>query len=170
MHSPLLAPLGALLLLAGCSGEPAAESKAPETKTAAAESTLPDTGGDAPIELSAIGKGELLALDGELGCSFTVEGHDGAALVAKADVGPEATAQGAVKIGGRVQRVAGSGGFAALEKGMQLSGPGVKLTITRTAEASSPTGNEQTAYPATLVARRTFGGEQSFDGKWVCGA
>jgi hypothetical protein len=168
--SPLLAPLGALLLLAGCSGEPQSEAKTTPVKTATEEKTLPDTGSDKPIELTAIGKGELLALKGELGCSFTVKGQDGAALVAKADVGDQALTQGAVKIGGRVQRVAGSGGFGALEKGMELSGPGLKLTVKPTSETSKKTGTEQTAYPATLLASRTYGGEASFDGEWSCGA
>lgn len=170
MKSPLAAPLCALLLLAGCSGEPQSEAKTPPAKTETAEKKLPDTGGDKPIELKAIGKGELLALKGELGCSFTVKGQDGAALVAKADVGADALTEGAVKIGDRVQRVAGSGGFGALEKGMELSGPGLKLAIERTSETSKKTGNEQTVYPAKLVASRTYGGEQSFDGEWACGA
>lgn len=170
MKSPLAAPLCALLLLAGCSGEPQSEAKTTPTKTVTDEKKLPETGAGAPIELAAIGKGELLALNGELGCSFTVKGQDGPALVAKADVGADALTEGAVKIGDRVQRVAGSGGFGALEKGMELSGPGLKLAIERTSETSKKTGNEQTAYPAKLVASRTYGGEQSFDGEWACGA
>jgi len=170
MKSPLAAPLCALFLLAGCSGESQSEAKTTPTKTVTEEKKLPDTGSDAPIELTAIGKGELLALKGELGCSFTIKGQDGAALVAKADVGSDGLAQGAVKIGGRVQRVAGSGGFGALEKGMELSGPGLKLTVERSSETSKKTGTEQTAYPAKLVASRTYGGERSFDGEWACGA
>jgi len=170
MKSPLAAPLCALLLLAGCSGEPQSEAKTTPVKTATEEKKQPDAAAAAPIELTAIGKGELLALKGELGCSFTIKGQDGAALVAKSDVGAEALTQGAVKIGGRVQRVAGSGGFGALEKGAELSGPGLKLTIERASESSKKTGTEQTAYPATLLASRTMGGKASFEGEWVCGA
>src|SRR3546814_4377580 len=53
------------------------------TETAKDGSKLPDTGGDAPIELTAIEKGELLRLDGDHECRFTIKGQPGPALVAK---------------------------------------------------------------------------------------
>lgn len=166
MKSMLAAPLGAVFFLAACSSQPQTENK---TAAPVEQSKLPDTGGDAPIELSAIGEGELLALQGELGCSFTIAGQSGPALVAKADVGAGATAQGAVKIGERVQRVAGAGGFGALEKGMQLSGPGVTLAVVLLSQASSDTKSEETRFPAKLTASRPYGGERSYDGVWNCG-
>ncbi|MGV1681483.1 hypothetical protein [Sphingopyxis sp. NJF-3] len=160
MKSPLAASFGALLLLAGCSGQPQSEAKTPETKTAVDEKKLPDTGGGEPIELSAIEKGELLRLDGDHECSFTIKGQSGPALVAKADTGDDELASGAYKIGGKVLRVAGSGGFKALEKGMELSGPGMKLAV-KPAEGSEV---------ATLTAQRTYGGERSYEGAWACKA
>src|SRR3546814_3203969 len=63
MRSPLVAPLGVLFLLAACSGQAQTEDKPAQaettTETAKDDSKLPDTGGDAPIELTAIEKGEL---------------------------------------------------------------------------------------------------------------
>lgn len=157
MRSPLAAPLGALFLLAACSGQASTETPPAKTETAKADSKLPGTGGGESIELSAIGKGEMLRLDGDHECRFTIAGQSGPALVAKAD---DQLASGAYKIGGKVLRVAGSGGFAALEKGMELSGPGMKLAI------EHPEG----AKAATLTAKRTFGGERSFAGEWNCDA
>src|SRR3546814_1491832 len=77
MRSPLAAPLGALFLLAACSGQAQTEDKPAQTETTTDESTLPDTGGGEPIELTAIGKGELLRLDGDHECGFTIEGQSG---------------------------------------------------------------------------------------------
>ena len=162
MKLTIAASLGAVLFLAACSGPSEPETTTAPAVTApakTAESKLPETGGKAPIELSAIGKGELLALEGERGCSFTIDGQAAPALVAKAGAGADATTQGAVKVGARVQRVAGSGDFAALEKGMMLSGPGLKLEIERASGSA-----------AKLVAHRTYGGERSFDGVWKCDA
>ncbi|ALC10365.1 hypothetical protein [Sphingopyxis sp. 113P3] len=160
MKSPLAASFGALLLLAGCSGQAQTDTQAPESKTAVDETKLPETGGGEPIELSAIEKGELLRLDGDHECSFTIKGQSGPALVARASTGDDELASGAYKIGGKVLRVAGSGGFKALEKGMELSGPGMKLAV-------KPGEGGQ---PATLLAQRTYGGERSFEGAWACKA
>jgi len=160
MKSPLAASFGALLLLAGCSGEAQPDTKTPETKTAVDEAKLPDTGGGEPIELSAIEKGELLRLDGERECSFTIKGQQGPALVARANTGDDELASGAYKLGGKVLRVAGSGGFKGLEKGMELSGPGMKLTV-------KP---GQGGQAATLLAQRTYGGERTYEGAWACKA
>ena len=160
MNSPLMASLGALFLLAGCSGQSQSQSEAKTTptKTATDEKVLPDTGGGEPIELTAIGKGELPRLDGERACNFTIKGQSGPAFVAKANVGADQSVFGAYKIGDKVQRVVGAGGFEALEKGMEMSGPGMKLTIERVAKT------------AKLTATRTYGGERSFEGEWTCGA
>src|SRR3546814_19629961 len=57
MRSPLAAPLGALFLLAACSGQAPTEDKRTQTDTTTDESTLPDTGGGDPIELTARGQG-----------------------------------------------------------------------------------------------------------------
>ena len=129
MKLTITAPLGVALFLAACSSQPQAEKPAaPVTE----EAKLPDTGGDAPIELAEIGKGELLALQGKLGCDFTIAGQAGPALVVKTDADADATAQGAVKVGSRVQRIAGPGGIDALKKGMDLSrfdaAPGARLS------------------------------------------
>lgn len=162
MKLTIAAPLGAVLFLAACSSQPASDptpTPAVPAPAKVAESKLPETGGKAPIELNAIGKGELLALEGERGCSFTIDGQAAPALVARAGAGADAMTQGAVKVGKRVQRVAGSGGFATLEKGMTLSGPGLKL------EVEPASGGA-----AKLVAQRTFGGAHSFDGAWKCDA
>src|SRR3546814_15926001 len=80
------------------------------------------------------------------------------ALVAKASIGDDELASGAYKISGKVLRVAGSGGFKALDKGMTLSGPGMKLEVARVADGAKNA--------ATLTAARTYGGERSFDGHW----
>jgi hypothetical protein len=161
MKSPLVASFGALILLAGCSGQPQSEAKTPETKTATEEAKLPVTGGGEPIELSAIGKGELLRLSGDHECRFTIAGQSGPALVAKASTGNDQLASGAYKIGGKVLRVAGPGGFKALEKGMELSGPGMKLAVVTSDGSKSA---------AKLTAKRTYGGERSYDGEWACDA
>src|SRR5690606_13466817 len=88
MRSPLVAPLGVLFLLAACSGTAETEDEPAQaettTETAKDDSKLPDTGGDAPIELTAIEKGELLRLDGDHECRFIIKGQPGPALVAKA--------------------------------------------------------------------------------------
>jgi hypothetical protein len=169
MKSPLAAPLCALFLLAGCSGQAQTESKPAQTEAANDESKLPDTGGGEPIELAAIGKDEMLRLDGELGCSFTVKDQSDPAFIAKANVGDDQLASGAIKVGGRVQRVAGSGGFGALEKGLEMSGPGLKAKVEHAAKATRTEG-EQKVYDARLSVTRTYGGERSFEGKWSCGA
>lgn len=156
------APFGVVLLLAACSGQPQSEEKtAPATEEA--QPSAP------PIELTAIGEGELPSLQGELGCSFTIEGQDGPALVVKADVGPDATAFGAYKTGGQVRRVAGPGGFAALEKGMELSGRGMRLTVERLGEVPNEEASEATSYSARLAANRPYGGERDYEGVWTCG-
>jgi len=162
MRSPLAAPLGALFLLAACSGQAQTEDKPAPVETTKDESKLPDTGGDEPIELTAIEKGELLRLDGDHECRFTIKGQSGPALVAKTNVGDDQLASGAYKIGGKVLRVAGSGGFKALKNGMELSGPGMKLAVERVADGAKNA--------ATLTAARTYGGERSFDGEWSCDA
>ncbi len=170
MRSPLAAPLGALFLLAACSGQTPTESQPTKTEAANDENKLPDTGSGEPIELSAIGKGEMLRLDGELGCGFTVKGQSDPAFIAKANVGDDQLASGAVKVGGQVQRVAGSGGFGALEKGLEMSGPGLKLTLDHASDKPVRTEGEQKVYDATLTVNRTYGGEGSFEGEWSCGA
>src|SRR3546814_2933143 len=83
------------------------EDKPAQTETTTDESTLPDTGGGEPIELTAIGKGELLRLDGDHECGFTIEGQSGPALIAKTNVGDDQLASGAYKIGGQLLRVPG---------------------------------------------------------------
>src|SRR3546814_6063966 len=81
MRSPLVAPLGVLFLLAACSGQAQTEDKPAQaettTETAKDDSKLPDTGGDAPIELTAIEKGELLRLDGHHECRFIIQCQPG---------------------------------------------------------------------------------------------
>ncbi|WP_077146148.1 hypothetical protein [Sphingopyxis sp. KK2] len=159
MKLTIAAPLGVALLLAACSGEPQAE-KAAAPAPVAEKVDLPDTGSAKPIELAAIGKGELLALEGARACRFTIDGQDGPALVVKTDVATDATAQGAVKVGSRVQRVAGPGGFAELQKGMDLSGPGLNLIVEPSASGAK----------AKLAASRPFGKPTSFEGDWSCDA
>src|SRR3546814_8100850 len=104
----------------------------------------------------------LLRLDGDHECGFTIEGQSGPALIAKTNVGDDQLASGAYKIGGQVLRVAGSGGFKVLKKGMELSGPGMKLAVVRVEDGSKDA--------ATLIAARTYGGERSFDREWTCHA
>ncbi|SNS31332.1 hypothetical protein [Sphingopyxis indica] len=170
MRSPLAAPLGALFLLAACSGQSQTTDQPAKTEAANDENKLPDTGSGDPIELAAIEKGEMLRLDGELGCAFTVKGQSAPAFVAKANVGDDQLAAGAVKVGSTVQRVAGSGGFGALEKGLEMSGPGLKLTLERASDKPVRTEGEQKIYEAKLNVNRTYGGQQAFEGEWSCGA
>ncbi len=169
MRSPLAAPLGALFLLAACSGQSQTTEQPAKTEAATDETKLPDTGSGDPIELAAIEKGEMLRLDGELGCGFTVKGQSAPAFIAKANAGDDQLASGAVKVGSKVQRVAGSGGFGALEKGLEMSGPGLKLKVEHDGKAARSEG-EQKVYEAKLIVNRTYGGEGSFDGEWSCGA
>ena len=159
MKLTIAAPLGVALLLAACSGEPQNE-KAAAPAPVAEKADIPDTGSAAPIELAAIGKGELLALQGKLGCSFTIAGQDAPALVVKTDADDGATAQGAVKVGSRVQRIAGPGGFDELKKGMDLSGPGLSLTVEPSAGGAK----------AKLDASRPVGSPTSVEGDWSCDA
>ncbi|MGH6650608.1 MAG: hypothetical protein ACREB7_05685 [Sphingopyxis sp.] len=157
MKLTITAPFGVALFLAACSSQPQAEKP---VAPVAEKADLPDTGAAAPIELAAIGKGELLALQGKLGCSFTIAGQDAPALVVKTDADDAATAQGAVKVGSRVQRIAGPGGFDELKKGMALSGPGLSLTVEPSAGGAK----------AKLAASRPFGSPTSFEGDWSCDA
>jgi len=159
MKLTIAAPLGVALLLAACSGG-AKEEKTAAPTPVAKKADLPDTGGEKPIELAAIGKGELLALKGARACRFTIDGQDAPTLVVKTDVDADATAQGAIKVGRRVQRVAGPGGFAELQKGMDLSGPGLSLVVEPSASGAK----------AKLAASRPFGKPTSFEGDWSCDA
>src|SRR3546814_11693969 len=75
MRSPLAAPLGALFLLAACSGQSQTTDQPAKTEAANDENKLPDTGSGDPIELAAIEKGEMMHLAGEIGCAFTEKGE-----------------------------------------------------------------------------------------------
>src|SRR3546814_17177180 len=99
----------------------------------------------------------LLRLDGDHECGFTIEGQSGPALIAKTNVGDDQLASGAYKIGGQVLRVAGSGGFKVLKKGMELSGPGMKLAVVRVEDGYKDA--------AKMIAARNYAGERRFDGE-----
>jgi len=176
----------ALLLLAACSTADQAnnastanvqeipvESLVPQIEpanTVANQSIANDTaGGDgSQIELAALGESDLKAetLEGELGCSFSVTDKQ-PLLVAMGNVKSTDAAQGLVKIGSYVERIAAPGGYDAIAKGATFSGKGKTVRITPTGPAQG--GGESPPRPATLTYDRADGAQRLYTGRWICG-
>lgn len=165
------------LALAACSGPsadkpaepPAAPAPAapPETPAAAPGATV---GGDgSAITLNPLSSADLqsAALQGELGCNFSTPAAS-PLLVAMGVVASKEPAQGVVKVGDYVERVAAPGGFDAMSKGSVFTGQGKTVTIARTG-AAPVGGGESPGYPATLAYDRADGARLVLTGLWTCG-
>lgn len=179
-----------VLLLAGCSAaEQANNAVTANVHEVPVESTVPpiepaDTvanqpanltsanatiGGDgSQIELSGLGEADLKAetLAGELGCSFTATDKQ-PLLVAMGNVKSTDAAQGLVKVGSYVERIAAPGGYDAIAKGATFSGKGKTVRITLTGPAQG--GGESPPRPATLTYDRADGAQRVYSGRWICG-
>lgn len=127
------------------------------------------TGGDgSAIILSALTPDDLesVQLAGELGCSFASADRS-TLLLAKGDVGSKDAAQGVVKVGDYVERIAAPGGFDAMLKGATFSGQGKQVRIALTGAAIG--GGESPPRPATLTYDRADGARRTIAGRWTCG-
>ena len=128
-------------------------------------------GGDgSEISLEPVTGTDIPAIPGELGCAFT--SADGQTLlVAKANVGDDATPNAAVNNGGYGEALASTqtGGFGALETdGAKFAGRGLTITLT----TDGPAGNsatEVTTRPAEMLVQRGDGAERTYQGDWSCG-
>jgi hypothetical protein len=143
----------------------AAEPSAPaESPTAS-----PTVGGDgSAIQLSPLASADLQAepLQGELACSFAT-GDAAPLLFAQGNVASKEAAQGVVKVGNYVERVAAPGGFDGMLKGAVFTGAGKTIRITLTGPAIG--GGESPPRPATLTYDRADGASRTIAGRWTCG-
>lgn len=169
----------AALLLAGCAqpegtedrtAAAAAPAPAPRSSEATLSAAAPATvGGDgSAIVLTPLSAAEIdeAGLSGELGCSFSTAAAS-PLLVAMGDVASRDAAQGVVKVGSYVERVAAPGGFDALLKGVTFSGLGKTIRIDLTGPATD--GGESPPRPATLTYDRADGARLTLPGRWSCG-
>lgn len=174
-----LGPVAAALVLAACSApeeksdtppsapEPAKETVAPPPAPAAEGATV---GGDgSAIQLNGLSSTDVEAnrLAGELGCSFAATGASQPLLLAMGDVASKEAAQGVVKVGDYVERIAAPGGFDGMLKSAVFSGAGKTIRITLTGPASG--GGESPPNPATLTYDRADGASRTWAGSWTCG-
>ncbi|MES2723692.1 MAG: hypothetical protein V4656_11125 [Pseudomonadota bacterium] len=170
------------LALAACSPQPAATPSepapaapiAPGVPAAPPETPNPEpaatVGGDgSAITLNPLSSADLQSanLQGELGCSFSTPAAS-PLLVAMGVVASKEPAQGVVKVGDYVERVATPGGFDAMSKGAVFTGQGKSVTIARTG-AAPVGGGESPGYPATLTYDRADGAKLTLAGLWTCG-
>lgn len=170
------------LALAACSPQPAttpAEPAAAAPIAPGVPATPPETPATAPaatvggdgsaITLTPLSSADLqsAALQGELGCSFSTPAAS-SLLVAMGVVASKEPAQGVVKVGDYVERVAAPGGFDAMSKGAVFTGQGKTVTIARTGGAPVG-GGESPGYPATLIYDRADGAKLTLAGLWTCG-
>ena len=142
----------------------------------AAAATACSSSEDAPSEayngeasVSALTEADLSGqtLDGELGCSFTVD-DIGTVFVAMGYVADNGPANGLVRAGGTVHRVAtGSGGFDSLADGAEFEGEGVEVEIDRTSDEPL-SGGESPPYPGRITIEWDDD-EVTADGQWTCG-
>jgi hypothetical protein len=129
----------------------------------------PTVGGDgSAIQLSALSETDLKAepLQGELSCGFSTEAGS-SLLVAQGDVAAKSAAQGVVKVGDYVERIAAPGGFNGMLKGAVFTGAGKTIRIALTGPATG--GGESPPRPATLTYERADGASRVFAGRWTCG-
>mgnify|MGYP000221113683 CR=1 FL=1 len=129
----------------------------------------PTVGGDgSAIQLSPLTSADLRAepLQGELACSFAV-GDAAPLLLAQGNVASKDAAQGVVKVGDYVERVAAPGGFDGMLKGPVFTGAGKTIRITLTGPAAG--GGESPPRPATLTYERADGASRTIAGRWTCG-
>jgi hypothetical protein len=126
-------------------------------------------GGDgSEIQLRQISALEIeeAKLPGELGCSFSTS-EASLILIAMGNVASRDAAQGIVKVGSYVERLAAPGGFDAMLKDVAFSGAGKTVRIKLTGPAVG--GGESPARPATLTYDRADGARRAFTGWWNCG-
>lgn len=150
---------------------PAVSSPAPAPVAAepGASPESPTVGGDgSAIRLSPLASADLQAapLQGELACSFAV-GDAAPLLFAQGDVASKEAAQGVVKVGDYVERVAAPGGFDGMLQGPVFTGAGKTIRITLTGPAIG--GGESPPRPATLTYERADGASRTVAGRWTCG-
>lgn len=129
----------------------------------------PTVGGDgSAIRLSPLTSADLQAepLQGELGCSFAT-GDAAPLLVAQGNVASKTAAQGVVKVGDYVERVAAPGGFDGMLKGPVFVGAGKTIRVALTGPAVG--GGESPPRPATLTYERADGASRTIAGRWTCG-
>lgn len=127
-------------------------------------------GGDgSQITLSPLLRADFEAnrLEGELSCGFNSGGGGDPLLFATGFVASKDAAQGLVKVGTYVERIAAPGGYDAMVKGATFSGQGKVIKIAVTGEATG--GGESPAYPATLTYDRADGARRVIAGTWTCG-
>ncbi|KQV56058.1 MULTISPECIES: hypothetical protein [unclassified Caulobacter] len=175
--------IAAVLALGACSpqkteDQPAAPAAPDEVRTPAVAPAAPvnatpaegaTMGGDgSQIQLSGLTRADFQAndLDGELGCHFRTDATD-PLLVAYGFVGSKDAAQGLVKVGTYVERIAAPGGFDGLVNGATFTGAGKTIKIAITGPATG--GGESPAYPATLTYDRADGAKRVYAGTWTCG-
>lgn len=142
----------------------------------AACSPAEDAPGEAyngPMTVEALTEAELSGqtLDGELGCSFTVDGV-GAVFVAMGYVADDGPAMGLVRAGGTVHRVSTrSGGYDEMIDGAEFEGPDsgsdVEVDIDRTSD-DPLSGRESPAYPGRITIEWRDE-EVTAEGRWTCG-
>lgn len=114
-------------------------------------------------------------LRGELGCGFSRgTGDAGPLLFAASDVDKAMASQAAIKLDGKVMRLATetTGGFDALGKGARFAGldglfANVVISGARVRETPQ-IAEESPRYPAQLVISQR-GREMAIDGFWECG-
>lgn len=113
-------------------------------------------------------------LRGELGCGFS-RGGEGPLLFATSFVDPEARADAAVKLNGRVVRLTtdDKGGFDTLVRGARFAEPeGLTVNVVRGSDTplveQPQIAEESPRYPATMVVSEG-GRELAVDGFWECG-
>jgi hypothetical protein len=181
----LMTVIAVALALSACSQQkieeqPAAPTAPDEVRTPAVSPAVPapvtaapvenaTVGGDgSPIQLSGLTRAdfEANALKGELGCSFRTDAAD-PLLAAYGFVASKEAAQGLVKVGTYVERIAAPGGFDALVKGATFNGQGKTIGIAITGPAKG--GGESPPYPATLTYDRADGAKRVIEGTWTCG-
>lgn len=181
LHPRRALAVAILALLAACSGPggaddamgdaesietPSAPVVANSVEADAEETTI---GGDgSPIRLSALTRADIegARLSGELGCGFSTPAAD-SLLVAMGVVASDEAAQGVIKVGDSVERIAAPGGFDAMIDGVVFTGPGATIAITPTGPAAG--GGESPPRPATLTYDRADGARRTFEGEWTCG-
>lgn len=109
-----------------------------------------------------------VSLDGELGCSFDVEGT-GQVFVAMGYADDDRPANGLVRWGGRAYPVSSDdGGYDAMIDGGEFEGGEIEVEIDRTSD-DALSGGESSGYPARISIEGPDDEEAWADGVWTCG-
>lgn len=121
--------------------------------------------------LTGLTPGQVPALDGELGCSFTVAGSNSVSVLAKAWVDGKSIPDAVAGLDGSPVRLTGTAplGYGRLEaEAASFEGPGVRITISLNADPR-PVNGEQLARGARLKIDADNGAERTEAGTWTCG-